>query len=144
MNNQKKNDNTLVISYLTLRAFVGYLAIFLPFILFFGAWLIFGTKLQSSISAYYHTKMGDVLVGSLFTFGIFLFAYKAYKGKNIDHIVAKFGCVFAIGVALFPINEKGADLTFVAKLHYFFAAAFFLTLIYFCLKLFLKSDQKKQ
>ncbi len=140
---QEKNDSSLVISYLTLRAILGLLAILLPFILFFGAWIIFGTKLQSSISAYYHTKLGDVLVGSLFAFGIFLFAYKAYKDLDNDHIVAKLACVFAIGVALFPTNDKCAAMTFVTYLHYVFTMAFFVTLIIFCLKLFVKSDQKK-
>jgi Mn2+/Fe2+ NRAMP family transporter len=112
----------------------------LPIILFFGAWIIFGTKLQSSISAYYHTKLGDVLVGSLFAFGVFLFSY---KGWDKDYIFARFGCVFAIGVALFPTNAKGADFTFVTLLHFVFTLAFFVTLIYFCLKLFVKSDQEK-
>jgi len=140
MNNQKNNDSTLVIYYLTLRTFVGYLGIFLPIILFFGAWIIFGTTLQSSISAYYHTKMGDVLVGSLFAFGVFLFSY---KGWDKDYILARVGGVFAVGVALFPTNAKGADITFVTYLHYFFTMAFFAALIYFCLKLFVKSDQEK-
>jgi uncharacterized membrane protein len=140
MNNQKKNNSTLVIYYLTLRAFLGYLGILLPIILFFGAWIIFGTKLQSSISAYYHTKMGDVLVGSLFAFGVFLFSY---KGWDKDYILARFGCVFAIGVALFPTNAEGAPFTFVTLLHYIFTVAFFGILIYFCLKLFVKSDQEK-
>jgi hypothetical protein len=140
MNNQEKNNSTLVIYYLTLRAFIGYLGIFLPIILFFGAWIIFGTKLQSSISAYYYTKLGDVLVGSLFAFGVFLFSY---KGWDKDYIFARCGGVFAIGIALFPTNAKGADFTFVTLLHFVFTLAFFATLIYFCLKLFVKSDRKK-
>jgi formate hydrogenlyase subunit 3/multisubunit Na+/H+ antiporter MnhD subunit len=140
MNNQGKNNNTLVIYYLTLRALVGCLGIFLPIILFFGAWIIFGTKLQSSISAYYHTQVGDVLVGSLFAFGVFLFSY---KGWDKDYIFARCGGVFAIGIALFPTNAKDAPFTWVTVLHFIFTFAFFLTLIYFCLKLFVKSDQPK-
>ena len=68
MNNKDENNNTLVVNYLTLRTFLGYLAIFLPIILFLGAWIISGDKLQASISDYYYTEMGGVLVGSLFAF----------------------------------------------------------------------------
>jgi hypothetical protein len=140
MNGQEKDNNALVIYYLTLRAFVGYLGIFLPFILFLGGWIIFGIRLQSSISAYYHTRMGDVLVGCLFAFGVFLFSY---KGWDKDYIFARCGCAFAIGVALFPTNAKGTPFTFVTLLHFIFTLAFFATLIYFCFKLFVKSDQER-
>ena len=139
MNNKDENNNTLVVNYLTLRTFLGYLAIFLPIILFLGAWIISGDKLQASISDYYYTEMGGVLVGSLFAFGVFLFSY---KGWDKDYIYAICGGVFAIGIALFPTNDKCEPFTFVTLLHYVFTFLFFATLIYFCLKLFVKSDQE--
>jgi hypothetical protein len=138
MSNQSSNESSLVISYMTIRAVVGYMGIFLPIILFFGTLLIFGTDLRPSISAYYHTGMGDVLVGTLFVFGVFLYAH---RGWDNDYIYGRLGCVFALGIALFPTKAEGAPFTFITLLHFIFTAAFFLTLIYFCLKLFVKSDQ---
>jgi hypothetical protein len=139
MSDQKSNESSLVISYMTVRTVVGYMGIFLPIVLYFGALLLFGTGLRPSISAYYHTGMGDVLVGTLFAFGVFLFAY---RGWDNDYIYGRWGCVFALGIALFPVNAEGEPQTFITYLHFFFTAAFFLILIYFCLKLFVKSDQK--
>ncbi len=55
MNSNKTNERSLAISYLELRKVIGILGIALPFVLFFGALIIFQTGLQSSISSYYHT-----------------------------------------------------------------------------------------
>jgi hypothetical protein len=143
MPSQKKSE-TLVISYLTLRKAVGILGILLPFILFFGALLFFDTGLQTSISQYYNTKMRDVLVGVLFAFGVFLFSYKGYE--RADDVAGYLGCVFALGVALFPAAppEGATEVQQVVSIfHMIFTVLFFTTLIYFSLVLFVKSDQEK-
>lgn len=142
MNSNKRNESSLVFSYLELRKAIGILGIALPFVLLLGALIIFQTGLQSSISSYYYTGMRDVLVGTLVAFGIFLYSYKGYSG---DAIYGKLACVFAIGVALFPCLPSGA-VTKIARtisiFHLIFTIAFFLTLIYFSYFLFTKSDQK--
>ncbi len=113
--------------------------------------------LRSSISAYYHTGMGDVFVGTIFAIGIFLFAYKGYEPK--DDRAGDFACFCAIGLALFYTfpdmgdPSRGIGLTLspatadilekiIAGAHFVFAAGFFLTLAYFSLCLFTKSDRE--
>lgn len=137
------NNAGLVISYLALRKAIGLLGTFLPFVLSLGAVILFKTGLQSSLSAYYHTGMGDVFVGTLCAIGVFLFAYKGYtEGGDNDNRVGNFAGVFAIGVALFPTDPSGGlslPKMFVGVAHTVFAALFFLTLAYFSLFLFTKS-----
>jgi hypothetical protein len=144
MGNNKTNESSLVISYLTLRKTMGVLGIALPLILLIGGEVLFQLGLRTSISSYYHTYMGDVLVGTIFAFGIFLYAYKGYERK--DDIAGILGGTFAIGVALFPttIDDKiTSPDQIVGILHAIFTAAFFAALIYFSLVLFVKSDQPK-
>lgn len=137
MKNNNDNDESLVISYLTLRKIVGILGTTFPFILFVGALVVFGEGIQSSISSYYHTDMGDVFVGTLCVIGFFLLSYRGYERK--DDIAGDLACLFAIGVALFPTAPDGViseTAKIVGYLHLAFAAAFFATLIYFSIKLF--------
>lgn len=143
MKSNKRNNSSLVFSYLELRKTIGILGIALPFVLLFGGLIIFQTDLQKSISRYYYTDMRDVLVGTLFAFGIFLYSYKGYPG---DTIYSKLACVFAIGIALFPTKPEGIvtnTTRIIGYFHLFFTIAFFVTLIYFSYFLFTKSDQKK-
>jgi hypothetical protein len=131
----------LEISYLTIRYSIGVLGLLLPFILPIGALLIFGiSELQPSVSHYYHTPMGDVFVGCLCAFGVFLFAYKGHEAG--DDIAGDFAGFFAIGVALFPTAPENASPTaaIIGNIHFFFAAAFFLTLAGFSFLLFTKTD----
>ena len=138
------NETSLVFSYLVLRKAIGILGIALPFVLSLGALILFQTGLQSSISSYYHTRMQDVFVGILCVIGFFLLSYKGYKRS--DNIAGNLACVFAVGVALFPTAPDGAAASSARLIGYFhlaFAALFFLTLIYFSLFLFTKTDPKK-
>ncbi len=146
-----------VISYRTLRRGVGVLGMGLPFILAIGAFIIAGDTIQDSVSAYYHTVMGDVFVGILFSIGFFLFSYKGYEGDE-DNIVSNLSWLFAIGVALFPTTPTKPEqvaaienlnvVNNIGNVHLVFAALFFLTLVYFALFLFTKSagtlTQKKK
>ena len=152
MDNTSANEKSLALSYLALRMIVGVLGIALPFILLLGALILFQTGIQSSLSSYYHTGMGDVLVGILCVIGVFLLAYKGYKKPNNkgyekpDYIARLLGGVFAIGVALFPTTPDDAPedaSRVIGYIHMAFAALFFLTLIYFSLCLFTKTDPNK-
>ena len=142
---QQRDPQGLVISYLRLRKAVGIIGIALPFVLAFGKILLDGPGIQSSVSSYYYTVMRDVFVGSLCAIAVFLLSYRGYERK--DDIAGDLACVFAIGVALFPVapdmNPTPRDKV-VGGLHLLFAASFFLTLAFFSLALFRKTDPTKR
>jgi hypothetical protein len=137
-------NDSLVLSYLGLRKAVGIIGFLLPFVLAFGKMLLEGPGIQGSISGYYYTDMRDVFVGSLCAIGVFLMSCRGYDLR--DEIAGYLACAFAIGVALFPttpyVNSTSHD-QLIGALHYSFAALFFLTLAYFSLALFTKSDPAK-
>ncbi|MCH8054878.1 MAG: DUF998 domain-containing protein [Deltaproteobacteria bacterium] len=144
MNERLKSENALVFSYLTLRKAIGLLGTSFPFVLLLGGVIFFQTEIQNSISSYYHTGMGDVFVGTLCVIGFFLLSYKGYE--RADDIAGDWGCIFAVGMALFPTtpdNPASGDARFIGYIHFAFAALFFLTLIYFSLFLFTKTDQSR-
>lgn len=122
----------LVVQYLALRRAVGYLGSGLPFVLSIGAAFLFGTGLQSSLSAYYHTDVGDIFVGVLCALGVFFWAYKGYSNETVpDDWIGNVAGVCAIGTALFPTAASGGLAeagTAAAKAHAAFAGALFLTL----------------
>lgn len=144
-------NDSLVISYLTLRKAIGFIGVALPLVLVLGNILIFHARaIEDSISYYYYTHMRGVFVGSLWSIGIFLFSYRGYESR--DEIAGRLACVFALGVALFPTaREPGScnilHLSRVAHaacdtphaisfVHAVFATLLFLTLAYFSLFLF--------
>ncbi len=132
---------SLVMTYLGVRKTIGILGILFPFILLFGALVFFQTGIQSSISNYYHTGMRDIFVATLCVIGFFLFAYKGYERS--DNIAGNLACIFAVGVALFPCTpDAGATIIdhIIGYIHLAFATLFFLTLIYFSLFLFTKTN----
>ena len=139
------NSNSLVMSYLNLRKVIGILGVSLPFILLLGALIIFKTGIiEASISDYYYTGMGDIFVGTLFVMGAFLLSYKGYEKK--DDLAGDLACFFAIGIALFPTTPFLDPTTIeriVGVVHLVFASSFFLTLAYFSLFLFTKTNPKK-
>lgn len=142
MKDKLEKENSLVISYLTLRKIIGLLGIALPVVLAVGGLLIFEKpELQRSISAYFHTDLRQVFVGSLWAIGFFLLSYKGYG--RADAIAGDLGCLFAVGMTLFPTRPEvvvsSNDVLF-GQIHQAFAALFFLTLIFFSLFLFTKTN----
>ena len=135
------SSSSLVLSYLGLRKAIGIIGIALPFVLAIGKFLIEGPGIEESISNYYHTDMRDVFVGSLCAIAVFLMSYRGYERK--DDIAGDLACVFVLGVALFPttpeVNVTSGDEV-IGALHLIFAAGFLLTLAYFSLVLFRKTD----
>lgn len=143
MNQPPAPGGPLVLSYLSLRKAVGIIGLALPFVLALGRILLQGCGLQSSISSYYYTDVGDVFVGALCAIGVFLGSYR-YGPK--DEIAGRLACVFAIGVALLPTTPEGVATCreqIIGTFHLAFAALLFLTLAYFCLKLFTLTNQPK-
>jgi len=136
------DGRSVVLSYMTLRKFIGILGFTLPGVLFLGGVLVFNAGLQPSMSAYYHTGMGDVFVGTMCAIGVFLLSYRGLD--NRDDTVGNLACIFAVGLALCPTAREGGTGTeaLIGKLHFVFAAAFFLMLSYFALRLFTRTNPK--
>ncbi len=130
-------QNTLVHSYLFLRRAIGLIGLALPLVLILGKQLVQGGALLGSLSSYYYTDLRDVLVGAMCAVGVFLLAY--YGHDSIDNIASTVAGLGAIGLGLFPTTPDH-DVTSwdrtAGVLHLAFAAVFFLSLAYFCLRLF--------
>jgi hypothetical protein len=130
-------QTTLVHSYLFLRRAIGLIGLALPFVLILGKQLVQGGDLVGSLSGYYYTDLRDVLVGAMCAAGVFLLAY--YGHDRVDNLVSTVAGVGAIGLALFPTTPDH-DVTpwdrTSGVLHLVFAAVFFVSLAYFCLRLF--------
>jgi hypothetical protein len=138
-----ESENKLVMEYLILRKAIGVMAFAIPAVIPLGAAIFFDNPLQGSISSYYYTGMRDVLVGVLWAIGFFLLAYKGFEPQ--DDITGDIACVSAIGIAIFPTDKTGSEaFSWVAVLHYVFAAIFFISLIYFSLVLFTKTAPKRK
>ena len=130
-----------IISFLTLRTLIGVLGLLLPFLLvLFDSFSLGKPAIEPSISDYYDNgAAGDILVGVLFVLGFFLLSYKGYE--KIDNVSADLGCVFALGVALFPTTSENK---LIHNLHFVFAFLLFSTFIFFALVLFRKTDKIKK
>jgi hypothetical protein len=130
-------QNTLVHSYLFLRRAIGLIGLALPVVLVLGKQLVQGGDLIGSLSGYYYTDLRDVLVGAMCAVGVFLLAY--YGHDYVDNVASTVAGLGAIGLALFPTTPDH-DATVWDRtsgvLHLVFAAVFFLSLAYFCLRLF--------
>ena len=113
------------------------------------------TEVLSSISSYYYSSVQHIYGGIIFTIAIFLFSYRGYFNNNEyvddcpkflcwinipDSIAGNIACVFAILLVLFPTSNIPNSSSIISRLHFIFAAGFFLTLIYFSLCLFTRSN----
>ena len=87
-----------------------------------GAWLIFQTGIQDSISAYYYTGTRNIFVGTLWAIGFFFFSYKEYDHR--DQIAGGLAFMFALGASLFPTAADCVSCTYshaASNLHNVFA-----------------------
>jgi drug/metabolite transporter (DMT)-like permease len=113
---------------------VGVLGVALPVVLSIEGFVLCRCgSVQASISDYYSLRTRDVLVGTLFAVGWFLFTYHGYDRR--DDIAGNLACVFALGIALFP--NSGGPLE--QRVHFISATAFFAVLSYFSIVLFTKT-----
>ncbi|MGK7395782.1 MAG: hypothetical protein ACNS62_14480 [Candidatus Cyclobacteriaceae bacterium M3_2C_046] len=132
--------NRLVINYLKLRRYIGYLGMTLPVILVIGVAILNpNTRLiQVSISDYYYTEVRNVFVGVLVAVSAFLHSYKGYK--KLDNLLTSLAALFALGIAFIPttsVNELQNTL------HLISAGAFFIILSYLSYFLFTRTNQDK-
>jgi hypothetical protein len=137
-----------LLSYLTIRKAIGLLGIALPVVLAVGSTISNCTELKDTISHYYYTTMGDLLVGLLSATAIFLITYKGYDNDNVYTNLAG---VFALGIAFLPTSNisDGSCALFTIPTnelrqtaHLFFAGAFFLVLAYISFFLFVRSSHR--
>lgn len=160
-----------VIHLRALRKAIGIVAVSLPFVLAIGEdlrdWILphaaraDRTLVEGSISAYFHTGMREVFVGSLCAIAVFLVCYKGYQRR--DNIAAKLAGTCALLVALFPTQERSLeasdtgvpvvdsatlfssanapDPAFVSYVHFTAAVIFFAVLAYMSYFLFTLSTK---
>lgn len=93
-------------SYLIVRTAVGLLGFALPTFLVIGeGWLSHTVGFRGSLSAYYHSAIRDVFVGTLWAIGFLLVVYRAWKPISWDFLWSSFAGLGAICVAFFPTSR---------------------------------------
>jgi hypothetical protein len=115
------------LSYRAMRAITGYVGLTLPAVLLLTG-LVDG-HVESSISAYYYTKAGNVFTGALCVIGVFLLAYRLTVWA-LDNIATTLAGAAALGVAFFhcaPSNATPSQLR-LADVHLTCAAVLFILL----------------
>jgi len=139
----------MVISYVTIRKAVGYIAISFAPVLALGTVLLGNCPgMRDSVSAYYYTCMGSYFIGALCAVALFLFTYKGFDTQ--DQIVTNAAALFALGVVFFPTDESTTDTLcnvlhrlpngFFNTAHYISAGIFFVLMAYMSLFLFTKTN----
>lgn len=149
----KEHANDLVYSYITLRNLIGFCGLLLPVILIFftnrtGA----GTFTEPSISDYYYTSTGDILVVLLSVLAVFLFTYTGYT--VMEWLLTTIAAICAIGIAFSPTTHDGllllssihvAHISPVTPLgitrHFLFAGAFFISIAIMSIHFFPKHGE---
>jgi len=143
-------NRDMVISFRAIRKSVGWLGILLPVLVYTGTFVLGNcSTLKPSISDYFYTIMGSVLVGILCAVALFLFTYKG--PAPIDGLLSSLAAVFALGVAFFPCNvtDSQSYCNIITRepnelrntIHYCSASGFFIVLAVMSLWLFRKTDK---
>jgi hypothetical protein len=146
---QKEQDNELVLSYTTMRNLIGFSGMLLPLVLMLFTKEANGMFVEPSISDYYYTKNGDILVVLLSVLGVFLITYNGYDWK--EKVLTTLAAFCAIGVAFSPTGSVNTDPNSVHTtinfgghiIHFVFAAVFFISLAIVTLAYFPKTDSPK-
>ena len=115
------------LSYRNMRAITGYVGLTLPVVLLLDG--VVDGHIESSLSAYYYTKVGNVFTGALCVIGIFLLAYRL-TAWAVDNVATTLAGVSALGVAFFHAAPANATLNQLrlADVHLTCAAALFILL----------------
>lgn len=112
----KHNTTKPLLNYSKLQNALGYIGFCLPVVLIFYSWALRGQQVEESVSAYYHTHMGDYFVASGCLLGVILLFYKGYDLPPIlktspkfwqripDRWISSTAGISAIVVGLVPIQ----------------------------------------
>ena len=85
MDNLPVKYDPRLISFNTLRKSIGWLSVTLsPAMLLGNYFLADCSYIQESISDYYYTVTGNLLVGMFCCMALFLISYKGYPGEQLD------------------------------------------------------------
>lgn len=146
---EKDRANPFMVSFLTLRKVVGFIAFGIAPVLVLITLLGSDCSMvQDSISHYYYTMAGDVFVGLLCAVAFFLMAYPGYDA--MDNRLTNAAGFLALGIAFFPTSPmQGASCSvlqitigkWVPWVHYGSAALFFGILAYMAIWVFTKSSE---
>lgn len=106
-----KEEKQMVLSYKTMRRFLGWLGFFLPVILLIGG-ITSEDCLRTSISCFYYSELPflhGIYLGSLCAMGVFLISYRGHEpnpGEYLsDNFITSVAGICAIAVAIFPIDQ---------------------------------------
>ena len=115
------------LSYRNLRAITGYVGLTLPVVLLLDG--LADGHIESSLSVYYYTRVGNVFTGALCVIGVFLLAYRL-TAWAIDNIATALAGFCALGVAFFHAAPQNATLNQLrlADVHLTCAATLFILL----------------
>lgn len=139
MSNSNDNGRNLIFTYLQHRAAIGFIGIALPFVVSLYAYIFYATDLRHSISAYYHTGSRDIFVGLMFAIAAFMLSYRGPEGT--DRKAGLVTCMSAVVLAIVPTDTGASEgATGNGMIHIAASFLFFASLIYFCLKLFIKTN----
>lgn len=129
-----------VLSYVGLRRSVGLIGMALPLVLPLVTMFAFDERLPTSVSGYYHTAAGNILVGAMCAIGVFLLSYNF---APLDKWVSNVAGVSAIVAGVVPTarfsDATGLTLT-GSVIHLVASAILFLCLAFFSLYLFTRSN----
>jgi hypothetical protein len=131
-------------SYLLMRAVIGFIGIALPVGLLVGDAFLKGDTLpRGSLSAYYHSGMRDLFVGTLCAIGVFLITYRVFD-RISDNLLSTVAGFAALVVAFFPTGRPAGSHSpatplqqrlgegQVMVIHFVFAAIFIASLAITC------------
>ena len=115
------------LSYQNMRAITGYVGLALPAVLLLAG--LADGHIESSLSAYYYTRAGNVFTGALCVIGVFLLAYRL-TAWAVDNLATTLAGIAALGVAFFHAAPQNATLSQLrlADVHLACAAALFILL----------------
>lgn len=130
--NEKNNNENLVISYLAIRRTIGWLGLLLPFMLLIGNFIVNRLDILNSsffirtdcytapykdtgsfkfsVSHYYYSTVGVLFTAVLCAVALFMFCYKGHKLRRgekglSDSAMANLAGIFALGVVVFPTSS---------------------------------------
>ena len=146
-----RQGNELIHSYLTLRKWIGGIAVALPILLA----LVHQGPALTSISQSYYRDVNAVFVGFLCAIGVFLFFYRGYDGRDRTAsliagacaiIVSQVPCGSGCRAPMPPVETlwqwREDYPKILTALHFGAAALMFAALAYFCLVLFPETDKR--